>query len=320
MAVTGLDSRYAFPASLSEKDRLGNQYTMKKVMYGWTKPVPNIIDLSEVRNVLDIGAGTCVWTLDLANDPQIRSRRDEVMIYACDINVSIFPPITVTDNAGIKTFQQDIVKPFPTEYHGKFDLVHVSYLVLCLTEEGWHAALANINTLLIPGGRLMIDELDPVLFKDGQYSLPVDDEGYDLEKCMAGTSWIGKLNCLYTGFILRNNFVVGLTFRLGGILEQAGFAVEATEEGLLPLGKLCRDFNGLGGGSLAEFEDFSTFNIEFSVKHFVAIMLKNGTLEVPRGHRVTDEEDITAVLGEVIEGVKTEGAIVVGRYFVAKKL
>ncbi|KAJ6576443.1 hypothetical protein DFH09DRAFT_1149376 [Mycena vulgaris] len=318
--MTVTDSRYAFTATSIEKERLVNQYAFKKGIYGWTKPVPKAIDLSEIRTVLDIGAGTCVWTLDFANDPQIRDRRDEVTIYACDINPAIFPPTSVTDSVGIKTFQQDVVKPFPTEYHGKFDLVHVSYLVLCLTMEGWHAALANFHTLLAPGGRLMLDELDPVLFKVEEYFRPADGGSYDLEKCMAGTSWISKLNCMYTGYVLQNNFIVGLSLLLGGMLKEVGFEIEATEVGPGSLGKQCRVYKGLAGNSMAEFEEFSIENLEFVIRGFVDIMLKNGTLEVPRGHRVTDEEEINAVIGEVIEGLRVEGAIAVGACFIAKKL
>ncbi|KAJ7649208.1 S-adenosyl-L-methionine-dependent methyltransferase, partial [Mycena rosella] len=299
--------------------RLANQYAMKKSVYGWTTPVPSTIELSEIRTVLDIAAGTCVWTIDLATTPQIKARRDEVSIYACDINPAFFPPATVTEELGIKTFQQDVTKPFPTEFHGTFDLVHMCFLVLCLTEDGWTSALANIYTLLKPGGRVMIDELDPGLFKEGQYLRPADGGSYDLKKCMTGKSWINKLNCLYTGFVLKNNFIVGLSFRMGGMLEKAGFTVEGRQVGTGAVGKLCRVVKGLDGGSMAAYEESSVDNMEFVVKQFADIMLKNGTLEVPPGNRVADEEELNVVLGEVREGLRTEGAIAVGACFVGRK-
>jgi ubiquinone/menaquinone biosynthesis C-methylase UbiE len=130
--------------------RLAKQYAMKKSLYGWSTAVPDSIDVTRLENVIDIAAGTCVWTLDLASMPQIRSLGDKIHIYACDINPGFIPAAQITDELGIKTFVQDATKPFPAEYHGAFDLIHASFLALCLTEEGWYSALANFNTLLSP--------------------------------------------------------------------------------------------------------------------------------------------------------------------------
>lgn len=121
---------------------------MKKSFCGWSSAVPDSIDVSRVEKVIDIAAGTCMWTLDFANMPQILARRDEVQIYACDINSGFFPNSDILQWAGIKTFTQDVTKPFPEEHSGTFDLVHVSLLVLCLTDDGWNAALANFKNLL----------------------------------------------------------------------------------------------------------------------------------------------------------------------------
>ncbi|KAJ6583458.1 hypothetical protein DFH09DRAFT_1275212 [Mycena vulgaris] len=308
MSITS-NTRHAIPATSPEKDRLANQHAMKKSAYGWTTPVPTIIDLAEIQNILDIPSA-----------PQIKSRRQDVTIYGCDINTAIFPPASLTDDTGVQTFVQDVTKPFAPQYHGKFDLVHISLLVLCLTGDGWRTALANVHTLLTPGGRVIVDELDPVLFKEGEYPRPEEGGSYDLDKSMAGTAWINKLNCLYTGFILRNHFVIGLSVRLGGMLEQAGFKTESTELGTGGVGPLCRALKGLDGGSLAAYEEFSVENTMFMVDQFVAIMLKTGALEVPPGHRVSDEDEIKTIVEEVRKGLKTEGALGVVSCFVGKKL
>ncbi|KAJ7358034.1 hypothetical protein DFH08DRAFT_847746 [Mycena albidolilacea] len=317
-ANTKNESLYVVPAVSAEKDRLLKQYAMKKAVYGWTTPVPGIVELSSIRNVLDIGAGTCIWSLDLVSAPEVKARRSEVKIYACDINEAFFPPTTVTDEMGIKTFEQDVTKPFPTEYHGMFDLVHISFLFLCLTEDGWNKALANVQKILSPNGVVMIDEMDPVLFKKGEYERT--STGYDLDKCMAGDSWVHKLNSLYTGFIVRNNFLVGLTFRLPEMLEHAGLRVVNSDVRTAGIGKVVRTLNGADGGSLASYEESSIDNMEFMISQFVAIMRKVGTLEVPPGTRIVDEEEIKSILAEVKEGLRTEGAIGVGACFVAKKI
>ncbi|KAJ7200300.1 S-adenosyl-L-methionine-dependent methyltransferase [Mycena pura] len=311
------ESLYVVPAVSAEKDRLLKQYTMKNAVYGWTKPVPDIIDLSSTRNVLDIGAGTCIWSIDLANTPEVKVRRSEVNIYACDINPAILPP-TVTAELGIKTFEQDVTKPFPTEYHGIFDLVHLSFLFICLTEDGWNKALENVCTLLSPGGLVMMDELDPVFFKEGKYERSAT--GYDLGKSMTGESWIHKLNSLYTGFIVGNKFLVGLTFLLPDMLERAGLRVVSSDVRMGGIGKVVGSLTGADGSSLAPYVDSSIENMEFILSQFVPIMRKMGTLEVPPGTRVVAEEDIESILAEVKEGLRTEGATCVGAFFVAKKI
>ncbi|KAJ6535694.1 hypothetical protein B0H19DRAFT_1271417 [Mycena capillaripes] len=182
------ESLYAIPAVTPEEDRLAKQYAMKQAMYGWKLAVPDVIDLSLITTVLDIASGTCIWTIDLANAPQISARRGHVSIYTCDINAGFFPPPNVTDELGIKTFEQDMTKPFPTEHHGMFDLVHMSFVFLCLTESGWETALGNIQKLLKPGGLVMLDEVDPVLFKEGEYSRLASGYGYDLNECMSEQS------------------------------------------------------------------------------------------------------------------------------------
>ncbi|KAJ7473136.1 hypothetical protein B0H11DRAFT_2037390 [Mycena galericulata] len=321
MATVPNASRYAIPAVSPEKERLAQQYAMKKSTYGWTSPVPDTINLSIIHTVLDIAAGTCVWSLDLATSPQIRDRND-VQIYACDIDTKFFPPTVVTDEHGIKTFEQDVTKPFPAEYHGSFDLVHISFLVLCLTEEGWNIALANVHRLLKPGGLVMIDELDPVMFKDEYHSRPAytGEQGYDLRECMMGTTWLHKLNCLYTSFSLQNSFIVGLSFRLGDMLQQAGFTIEKRLVGTGAVGKMCRVLKGADGGSLAEYEETSVDGTMFLLTKLGAIMRQKGTAEVPLGNRITTEEEIASVLREIQQGLQSEGAIIPGACFVALKV
>ncbi|KAJ7862575.1 hypothetical protein B0H13DRAFT_2648589 [Mycena leptocephala] len=297
------ESLYAIPAVTPEKERLTKQYAMKKAMYGWTLPVPSVLvpSLSHITTVLDIAAGTCIWTLDLAaSPPQIRDRDEQVKTYACDIDAGFFPPPSVTDALGIQTFHQDMTKPFPSEYEGKFDF--------------------NIWKLLKPGGRVMLDEIDPVLFREGEYIRPADGDGYDLAECMGGDSWINKLNSLYTGFVLKHNFVVGLTLRLGSMLEQAGFAVEHVQTGQAPIGSLCQTHKGADGRPLSEYTDFSIDSLEFVITQFVAIARREGTLEVPPRYPIANEEEIEAIMGEVHEGLRTEGAICVGACFVARKV
>lgn len=142
--------------------RLTSQYLMTKKILGRTSPLPSCIDINSVSNVLDIAAGTCIWTLDLAKLPEVTSRlanaststgqsRDPkapLQLWACDISTAKFPEKEIADSVGLKTFEQDVTKPFPSELYGTFDLVHMTLLVYALTEDGWKKALQNCKDLL----------------------------------------------------------------------------------------------------------------------------------------------------------------------------
>ncbi|THU94068.1 hypothetical protein K435DRAFT_860889 [Dendrothele bispora CBS 962.96] len=312
-------SLYPIPAGSIEKERLDKQYVMKKSYYGWSSAVPPSIDLTQVNKILDVAAGTCVWVLDLVNSPGIEHRLSSLDLYACDINSKFFPDSAVTEAFGIQTFEQDVTKPFPTEMHGTYDLVHVSMLFLCLTKDGWKAALENCYTLLKPGGIFIIDECDPILYTCSNPPPAPDSSGHCLEDCLNGETWFQKANCMYTGFSLHQGFVADLTFHLCNMLEEVGFHITDTKSAAGPLGKTCSTYKGLGGVSLAEYEVFSTECIHFTITNLAAASFKRGALQIPSGNYITMEEDMQKVLIEIKEGLEQEGALITGRYCVGVK-
>ncbi|KAJ7115630.1 hypothetical protein C8R43DRAFT_935011 [Mycena crocata] len=313
-------TRYIIPAKLSEKERLAKQYAAKKSIYGWSTAIPDTIDVTNINNVLDIAAGTCIWTLDFACMPQICARRDKVRLYACDINPGFFPDPSITGELGITTFTQDVTLPFPAEYSGMFDLIHVSLLFLCLTEDGWSSAIANFRTLLQPGGVILLEEADPILLRDQDpLGCTPEDADEDFRKHMEGSTWLEKANCLYTGFALKKGFIVGLTFKLHSMLQKAGLAIQHREHSLAPFGKCCTIRKGLKGNSLAEYAAISVDNMTFILAHTAGSLLKDGTLEVPPGN-VATSEGIQAILEEIKVGLHEEGALVRGAYFIVTRI
>ncbi len=78
----------------------------------------------------------------------LRIPSPKLIFYACDINTAFFPDAEITEAFGITTFQQDVTKPFPQDLYGKFDLIHVSLLAVCLTVSSWESALDNYRRLL----------------------------------------------------------------------------------------------------------------------------------------------------------------------------
>jgi len=301
---TPTESRYIFPAASPEKDRLAKQYMMLKSLHGWSTAVPDTVDVTRLENVIDIAAGTCLWALEFASMPEIRSKGDKIHIYACDIHPGFIPDTRITDELGIKTFVQDATEPFPSEYLGMFDLVQASFLALALTKDGWNSALANFNRLLKPGGILLLDEIDPIILTHQQHLQRRGDE--DIAEYMTGSTWMHKANSLYTGFALKNEFIVGLPFHLPSMLEKSGFAVERREPWFAAFGPLCRVCKGAKGASLAEFEPDSVENLMHVLKHTVGSMAA--------------KEDVQVLLEEFRAGFLKDGAIVNGAYFVAKKV
>ncbi|KAJ7189214.1 S-adenosyl-L-methionine-dependent methyltransferase [Mycena filopes] len=294
------DSLYLIPAVSPEKDRLTKQYAMKKSIYGWTSAVPDTIDLSRVHRVIDVGAGTCIWTFDLADTLKARGSTKTTQLHACDIKAGFLPTAEVAAAAGITTFTQDVTKPFKEEYYGTFDLVHASLLFMCLTEEGWAKALVNFKKLLRAGGVIILEEVDPILLTEEQEQLrsPADDV---VSKYLTGTTWMHKANCLYTGYALKNHFLVGMPHRLPTMLHAAGLTLSEQADGSAPIGAAC--------------------NMNFIFRYTARALAQRGMLEVPWGSTVVGgagegEEVIEGVLEEIRTGMVEEGAVVRGAYFV----
>ena len=152
------DAVYVLKDLENEKEveckRLTTQYHLLKGRIGRTSPVPPTIDLSSVNAVLDVGAGNCVWILDVAAQKDITDRvrfsghEQNVELYACDINLGKFPTVEETEKRGIKVFEQDVTSPFPKHMHEKFDLIHMSALAGALSETQWKNALQNLRNAL----------------------------------------------------------------------------------------------------------------------------------------------------------------------------
>jgi SAM-dependent methyltransferase len=116
-------------------------------------PLPQDIDLGQVSKILDVGAGTLAWTLDVANLPGVKHRlaptvSNPIHLYACDITDAKFPPSRELEPLGITTFLHDVTTPFPQDLNGTFDLIHMRLLCSALSEQGWKKSLKHIHDAL----------------------------------------------------------------------------------------------------------------------------------------------------------------------------
>jgi hypothetical protein len=70
---------------------------------------------------------------------------NERSYYGFDISAAMFPS---TPPKGMSFHIQDMFQPFATEFHGKYDLVHLRFLVAATNEHTYKIVVNNIISLL----------------------------------------------------------------------------------------------------------------------------------------------------------------------------
>jgi SAM-dependent methyltransferase len=101
--------------------------------------------------IADVGAGTGKWLMDIAKDHPTWE------LYGFDISDK---QVQYKESDTMHFQIADIKKPFPTNLHGKFDLVHVRLLIFAIRARDWNPCVANLKTILKPGGWIQWDEID----------------------------------------------------------------------------------------------------------------------------------------------------------------
>jgi SAM-dependent methyltransferase len=98
-------------------------------------------------------AGT--WLADLAG-----TDRPDLDLYGVDLGMALFRP-----DPRLKLRAHDVRQPFPESWGWKdsFDLVHQRLLVWGIREDEWPRVLANLATVVKPGGVLQLVEAEWVL-------------------------------------------------------------------------------------------------------------------------------------------------------------
>ncbi|KAI9428926.1 S-adenosyl-L-methionine-dependent methyltransferase [Lactarius indigo] len=218
----------------SEVSRLNTQYFYFKTMFDRPQIVPPVVDVAHLRKVIDVATGTGTWAFDFVSQPEFRDR--DVQVFACDISAAKFPQADKPDVDRISFFQQDVTKPFPDEMIGTFDLVHMTCMCWALTAQGWESALQNLRDLLRPGGHLFLRDGDPLVFTH-ENPPPLEGREHDIAACTQGKSTLATINRIYSGWALRQGLVVGLTYHLRKMLQDASFQVLSSTRVLAPHGE-----------------------------------------------------------------------------------
>ncbi|KAI0753472.1 hypothetical protein C8Q80DRAFT_1152365 [Daedaleopsis nitida] len=321
-------SWYLISATDLEKQRLSRQYDYKKVVYGWTSALPASIDISRIHTVLDVAAGTCVWAVDLARDARVRARlgtdaqqQDSLRISACDIDPNFFPERGSLDELGIETFQHDITTPFPLALLGKFDLIHISLLLLSLTKHGWESALRHCADALNVGGILLLDDVDAFVYNNHFPPPAPNATSHDIARSLSAPGWVGDAHRILAKYVLKNGRVPDLSFRLPSMISSAGLHVVDYKRANAPVGRLCRTWHtsNIDNGNLEEYEEFSVENLMFLFRYLAAALFAEGELCAADGGMITTESEMVAMLERVEAGLRIDGGLNVVACVVAEK-
>ncbi|RAO72382.1 uncharacterized protein BHQ10_008394 [Talaromyces amestolkiae] len=111
------------------------------------------IDLSTPHRVADIGTGTAIWPMQLAQ------KLPHWQIDGFDISGDQYPSATwVSPN--ITIHEHDAFQPLLSEYHGKYDIVNLRFFITLLNGQILNQLLQNIMALLKPGGLFQWLDID----------------------------------------------------------------------------------------------------------------------------------------------------------------
>ncbi|KAI0487500.1 hypothetical protein F4859DRAFT_510070 [Xylaria cf. heliscus] len=144
----------------SEGDRLNRQHHLfDDILHNELLP-PHIASALATSptppKIVEIATGTGIWLLEVA-----KTLSPDAELVGLDYDTSKFP--TASSLASNITLRQaDMLKPFPSDLLGKFDVVNVRLIVFALKEGYGTDLVRNLMTLLKPGGYIVWAETSPV--------------------------------------------------------------------------------------------------------------------------------------------------------------
>ena len=133
---------YMLSRNQEESQRLDAQHHYSRALAHGHLIQPSIPQ-SSLRKIADVGTGTGIWLREAA---QQLAKPDELIEFTgFDISAQQFPKDNIQ---GVHFVVHDVVEPFPQQYHGNFDLVHVRLLSYALKAQILKKAVENIIKIL----------------------------------------------------------------------------------------------------------------------------------------------------------------------------
>lgn len=139
---------YMLPRNVQESQRLEAQHEyMRQLSYGHL--IHPSIPIHQLHAVADVATGTGIWLRQLVEDPALPrpAQGQKSNFIGFDISDQQFP--SSDGFAPRVTFAvHDMVKPFPTEHHEKFDLVNVRLVSYAIKGKDLEQVVRNVLQLL----------------------------------------------------------------------------------------------------------------------------------------------------------------------------
>ncbi|MCJ1407332.1 hypothetical protein MMC19_001403 [Ptychographa xylographoides] len=143
---------YLFGTDTRASARLNYQHFLTKQRLQYLLH-PHIRLQGPGRRIADVGAGTCIWSIELCQ------QYPDVHFDCFDITADQFPAKNLLPH-NISVHEHDAFQAFPEHLRGTYDVVHVQ-MFLTIVKNGNPAPLIkNFMTLLKPGGWLYWVDVD----------------------------------------------------------------------------------------------------------------------------------------------------------------
>lgn len=133
---------YMLQRNLEESKRLDEQHHFSRALVNGNLIQPSIPQ-SSLRTVADVGTGTGVWLREAAQE--LAATNPPTKFTGFDISGQQFPKDKIK---GVEFVLHDIIQPFPRQYHGYFDLVHVRLLSYALKVQNLTTVVENIVQII----------------------------------------------------------------------------------------------------------------------------------------------------------------------------
>lgn len=155
MITMASTSHYMLKRDTKESKRLDFQHEFMRALCHGNILHPSI-PRDDIRAVADMGTGTGMWLNDLAEELQVHGKH-ETKVDLIGFYISAEQFSSSDDRCPeVDLVAHDIISPFPKQYHGKFDVVNMRFLVYALNEADLKKAIDNITETLRKGSSRLI--------------------------------------------------------------------------------------------------------------------------------------------------------------------
>lgn len=134
---------------MSNSFRLNTQHLVMQETLGFLLHPSMEIPDTYLR-IADVACGTGSWLLELSKTCDPTCQFD-----GFDIDSIKFPDVDLLPK-NVNLWEHNVLKPFPAEFRGQYDVVNLRLLVLALEKDDWDLLTKNVRTLLSMIDRLQV--------------------------------------------------------------------------------------------------------------------------------------------------------------------